>query len=149
MKAPTGSSLPVAGKQHRDRERGPDTRQHADRGAERDADERPQQIERRQRDAKAVEEGAQDLQGRLSQTLADRQMQPEPVHEDEVDRAGEGEPERGIEHEAPAAESGGDQGEQHRRCDDEAERRHQHHVENKRGSDQQHIGEWRRSARLR
>ena len=43
--------------QHRDGERRADAGQHADGGAERDADQRPQQIQRRERDGEAVEQG--------------------------------------------------------------------------------------------
>ena len=44
---------------------------------------------------------------------------------------------RGVEDEAPAAEGGGDAGEQHRRGRDEAERRKQQDVERQRGGDEQ------------
>ena len=44
--------------QHRDGERRADAGQHADGGAERHADQRPQQIDGRERDAEAVEQGS-------------------------------------------------------------------------------------------
>ena len=83
MKAPVGVDLEGDRQQQRDGQRRAEAGQHADRGAERGADEAPQQVHRRQRDRKAVEELRERIHIRgppapISRSIA-LSTKPEPI----------------------------------------------------------------------
>ena len=66
ISAPVGSSLAVTGSSSATVSAGPDTRQHADRRAERDADESPHEIREGKRDAEPGNERAEGVHVRRS-----------------------------------------------------------------------------------
>ncbi len=130
--------------QQRDGQRRADAGQHADRGAERDADQRVEQVHRLQRAGEAVGEEREGVHGASPGQKKSRSSGPagserlrrpakiSQIDERQDDAERDGEPER------PAAEAPRGEGEQEPGGDREAERLQQQHLQHQPADDPEH-----------
>ena len=122
MKAPVGFIFVVTGQEQGDRQRGADAGQDADRRPEHGADERPEEVQRRERDDEPVGELGQGVHAQTTPSGGKPgQGEAEKPGEEEPARDAEEEPHAEVEEEPARAERPRGEGERERGRDREAE----------------------------